>query len=313
MVGFDDHRRFTLRQLAVFVAVAESGSISGASSALGVSETSVSSALSDLERALGLRLCIRRRSRGVELTTHGRDTLDRARALLDAAEEMHGDLTAQHSRLAGVVRVGVLAGLAPTLAPPVIEACRTRHPEVTVDLVLGSQDELISRLGTEVDLAVVLGRHLPRSVPRREVSDVTVHAVLPADHPLAAQESVALRDLAHEPLVLADTPASVEHAYAMYESIGATPNVSFRCRNIEVIRSLVGRGLGFSLQVLRPYGDHTYEGRPLAVRPISDVDLREIVVVVWSSEVRPSSRASALIDLTAEALDTAEARSAWSV
>ncbi|MEU0303603.1 LysR family transcriptional regulator [Streptomyces sp. NPDC006175] len=312
-MGFDDHRRFTLRQLAVFVSVAESGSISGASGALGMSETSVSSTLTDLERTLGLRLCIRRRARGVELTTHGRDVLDRARTLLDAAEDLHGDLAAQHSRLTGVVRVGVMAGLAPSLAPPVVDACRVRHPGVVIDLVLGSQDDLIGRLGTEIDLAVVLGRHLPRSVPRREVFEVTVHAILPADHPLAARSSVALRDLVHEPLLLVDTPASVEHAYAMYESIGATPHVGFRSSSFEVTRSLVGRGLGFSLQVLRPHGDHTYEGLPLAVRPIDDVDLREIVVIAWSAEVRPSSRALALIDLTAEALDTAEVRSAWSV
>ncbi|MGW0246548.1 LysR family transcriptional regulator [Nocardia goodfellowii] len=312
-MGFDDHRRFTLRQLAVFVAVAESGAISGAARVLDISETSVSATLSDLERALGQRLCLRRRSRGVELTTHGRAALDRARRLLEAADEMHVDLTDRHSLLAGTVRLGVMNGLAPVLAPPVIAACRARFPAIRLELVLDGQEQLVDRLGTEVDLAVVLGRQLPRRVPRRELFETRVHAVLPADHPRAAQASVALRDLADEPFVMSDTPAAVEHAYALYEAIGATPKVAYTCRGLEVVRSLVGRGLGFTLQVMRPSGDHSYEGLPLAVRPIDDVDIREVVVVAWSAEVHTSSRAEALIELTAQALDTAELRAAMNV
>ncbi|GGJ60308.1 helix-turn-helix domain-containing protein [Streptomyces brasiliensis] len=73
---------FSLRQLHVFVAIAETGAISRAAERLLVSQSSVSLALTELERTLRTTLCVRRRAHGVQLTPAGEAVLTHARLLL---------------------------------------------------------------------------------------------------------------------------------------------------------------------------------------------------------------------------------------
>lgn len=82
---------FTLRQLRYFVSVAEEGSMAGAAERHYISQSAVSLAVSDLERALGVQLFLRRRSRGVELTAAARQVLPRMRSLLGQANDVYAD------------------------------------------------------------------------------------------------------------------------------------------------------------------------------------------------------------------------------
>lgn len=67
-----------MRQLAAFVAVAETGTISAAAERLHLSPSALSAALTELERALKVQLCVRRRSFGIQLTRTGEAVLVRA-------------------------------------------------------------------------------------------------------------------------------------------------------------------------------------------------------------------------------------------
>lgn len=85
--------RLTLRQLQVFAAVAGAGSTAAASEAIALSQSATSSAVNELERALGLQLFDRAGKR-LQLNENGRALLPRVRTLLDAAqsiEQMAGD------------------------------------------------------------------------------------------------------------------------------------------------------------------------------------------------------------------------------
>lgn len=96
--------RLTLRQLQIFVAVAQAGSTTAAAEAIALSQSATSSAINELERLLSLRLFDRAGKR-LLLNDNGRALLPRARALLDGAggiEQMarEGDSQA-HSLLIG--------------------------------------------------------------------------------------------------------------------------------------------------------------------------------------------------------------------
>ena len=83
---------FTLRQLEVFVAVAQDGTVSGAAHRLAMSQSAASTALGELERQFEVQL-FDRIGRSLRLNAVGRDLLPRAVALLDRAEEIEGLLT----------------------------------------------------------------------------------------------------------------------------------------------------------------------------------------------------------------------------
>src|SRR5688572_14283079 len=80
----DDHigRRLRLRDLRVFFAVVQAGSLAKAAVQLRVSAPAVSQVIADLEHAVGVRLFDRSR-RGVEPTVYGRALLTRGRAAFD--------------------------------------------------------------------------------------------------------------------------------------------------------------------------------------------------------------------------------------
>ena len=113
-----DVLRLTLRQLQIFLAVAKSGSTTSASMTLALSQSAISSAISELERMLGLRLFDRSGKRLV-LNDAGRALLPRARALLDGAFDvvkMAGNLDEQLQFL----RIGASTTLGNYVIPAVL-------------------------------------------------------------------------------------------------------------------------------------------------------------------------------------------------
>lgn len=76
---------------------------------------------------------------------------------------------------------------------------------------------------------------------------------------------------------------------------GLAPDVAWRSPNTETIRSLVARGLGFSLLTTRPAGDISYEGLPLRYLPISNEIHHTNVVVALPDGVSETALVTELI------------------
>ncbi|MFC6256866.1 LysR substrate-binding domain-containing protein [Kocuria oceani] len=291
---------YTLRQLLCFVAVAEHGSITAAAEQLRVSPSAVSGAVDELERVLRTQLTVRRRAHGVTLTTSGHDVLRRARSLLDEAEDLESRARDTGDDLRGPFMVGSYHTLAPTVLAELLAAYTERHPGVDLDFVSGSQADLVDRLaGGELDLAVVYDVALPPTIQVHRLYQAAPQVVLPADHRLAQDEDqpLPLDLLASEPFILLDLPPSRENTMTLFDHAGITPQVRFRTTDYELTRSLVGRGLGYSILVQHPSSSLTWGGRPLTTRPLEPRPHPVGVCLAWDSNVRPSRRAEAMVDL----------------
>ncbi|KLU10520.1 hypothetical protein BJF77_04090 [Kocuria sp. CNJ-770] len=291
---------YTLRQLLCFVAVAEHGSITAAAEQLRVSPSAVSGAVDELERVLRTQLTVRRRAHGVTLTTSGHDVLRRARSLLDEAEDLESRARDTGDDLRGPLMVGSYHTLAPTVLAELLAAYTERHPGVDLDFVSGSQADLVDRLaGGELDLAVVYDVALPPTIQVHRLYQAAPQVVLPADHRLAQDEDqpLPLDLLASEPFILLDLPPSRENTMTLFDHAGITPQVRFRTTDYELTRSLVGRGLGYSILVQHPSSSLTWGGRPLTTRPLEPRPHPVGVCLAWDSNVRPSRRAEAMVDL----------------
>lgn len=107
--------RLTLRQLQVFVAVADAGSTSAAGAAIGLSQSATSAALKELERMLGIALFDRAGKR-LLLNADGRELLPRAQALLDGAAEFQRQARGASTTLASL-RVGASTTIGNYLLP----------------------------------------------------------------------------------------------------------------------------------------------------------------------------------------------------
>jgi DNA-binding transcriptional LysR family regulator len=285
---------YSLRQLAYFVAVAEAGTLAGASATLHVSASALSLALDELERALDAQLTVRRRAHGIRLTPAGQETLRRARRLLREADELADAAGGDPGEVAGTVRVGCYTTLAPGLLPATIGRFTARHPRARVEFVEGSQDVLQrGLLDGELDVAVLYDHRLDPVLELTPLSSNTPHLVLPRDHRLVhGSAPVALGDLVDEPMVLLDLPPSSEHALGVCLAAGLSPRIRYRTVNAETARALVGQGLGFTVLAQPEPG-----GRDeVAAVPIAENPAPLPIVMGWSGRVAPTATARAFAD-----------------
>lgn len=287
---------FTLRQLQYFIAAADAGTISAAADSMHVSASALSAAITDLERVLDVQLCVRRKAHGLALTPSGQQVYEQARSILRAATEIQHSASAPSGELSGPVTVGCYLTLAPTVLPKVLAGFGELHERVQVNMVEGSQNELLESLAAgDIDVAVVYDMQISGNPNRVRLYSVPAHILIPADHPRADQETISLEDLEPEPFILFDVPPSTTHTMALFTGRGLQPRVRHRSKSYETVRALVGRGLGYSVLVQRPRNNHSYEGRPLLVKEITPPVPQIVVYMIWAEGVHLSSRARALV------------------
>lgn len=267
-----DDPGLSLRQLAYFVAAAETGTITAAANRCGVSQSAISLGLTDLERVLGVKLLVRHRARGVTLTASGAQLLSEARTLLARAQELRAAARDLGHRVAGRMVVGCYVTLGPFLVPRMLAEFASAHPSLDLQIVEGTEERLYRQLdeGT-MDAALLFDLEPPPDGISREVLyETTPYVLLAPTHPLARKRKVSLTDLADHQAITFDLPGSIHYVTNLLRSVGTVPRIRYRTTSFEMVRSLVARDLGYSLLFQRPSADVSYEGRPLVTRPIAE-------------------------------------------
>lgn len=288
---------YTLRQLEYLVAVAEYGSVSSAARALHTSQSALSSGISEMERGLGLQLLVRHHAKGVSLTAAGERLLVRARAMLDDAQSLEQDARNLGDAPVGGVSVGVFHVIAPYVVPRLLAILEERYPDLDVRFEEVGLEDLNDGVLTgrfEAGVGYDLGR--ARGIAVQRLMEVSAHVVVPAGHRAAARKQVWLRDLAEEPVVLLDLPFSRDYFAAVWAAGGVEPQVRYRASSNDLVRALVGRGLGVALLNMRPLHDKTVDGNTVVTLDIRD-DIPPANVVAMTLEgARLTRRAAAVVE-----------------
>jgi len=287
---------FTLRQLEFFVAVVEEGSVTDAARRLRVSPGGVSLALTQLESALKVQLTLRQRGKGVAATPAGKWVYNEARAVLAGTGGIKSVAEVIRGELAGPLTVGCFSTLSPWLFPRIAAHFAHRHPGVDIQLQEGASADLQERLKQgELDVALLYANHLQAGIAGIEVVPVRLQLAFAPSHRLAALDEVPLRELQNEDAILLGLQPSTGHVEDILRAAGLHPNVRWRSTNVETIRSMVARGLGYTIIMGRPYGDYTYDGLPLAYRRIADDVPDNAVVVAYPEGTTPTAKVRTLV------------------
>lgn len=184
-------------------AISVAGSMARAVEQLGISQPSISKAIADLERDLGVAL-FDRNSRGAELTPSGHILLRRGRAMLDELKQGLQEIESLSDPTVGEVRIGAVDAWSPYIST-IVEQTSRRYPKITYKVVLGDSDMLFAALRNRTLDLVITRAVLARSQPDLD-AEVLFHdriaVVTSATHPLARRRKVALRDLLEERWVI---------------------------------------------------------------------------------------------------------------
>lgn len=241
---------FTLKQLRYFVAVAEQGSVSAAARVLSISQSSVTEAVKELELDLGVEL-FDRRAKGMVITHHGQRFLRHASEILGDVSRARQALDAKtEQRVAGRLNIGVTALVAAYAFADVLARYRRAFPEVTVTAIEDDAAYLEHLLiGGELDVAMMIVSGLTnRAALQTEITDISPYRLwLPAGHRLAAKPSIEVGDIAKSRLILLNRDEVINVAEGLFAGSAAAPDVVFRTRSVEAVRSLVGTGAALAI------------------------------------------------------------------
>lgn len=255
----------TLTQLEIFSMVAELRGFTLAAHRLGISQSAVSHALKSLEQELGVEL-LRRHQSQVELSDIGEQLLLRARAMLGLANTLRQEAADARGMKRGTLRIG---SFGPTssikLLPKILQRYREAHPGIEVHIDEGPDRQVIQWLEERrIDIGFVV---LPeeRFDTFALIEDQMV-ALLPLGHPLAARESVSLKDLCNDPFVLTEAGSS-ELVSRLFNAARLSPNIRYRCSQLLSTLDTVGRGDAMTVVAegsLPLDSDPRYVKRPLS-------------------------------------------------
>lgn len=125
--------RFDLRDLELFVAVAEAGSIARAAERSHTVASAVSKRVSDMEESFGAALLVRG-AKGIELTAAGHALLVRARVLLHQSTQLDDEMRRHASGARGYVRVFANISSIVEFLPGALASFAVKHPDIHVHL-----------------------------------------------------------------------------------------------------------------------------------------------------------------------------------
>ncbi|OBF09884.1 hydrogen peroxide-inducible genes activator [Mycobacterium sp. 852002-10029_SCH5224772] len=194
----------TIAGLRAFVAVAEKRQFSSAATALGVSQSTLSQALSALEAGLGAQL-VERSTRRVFLTPQGTELLPRAQAVVEAADAFSAAAVGASDPLRADLRLGLIPTVAPYVLPTVLAGIAEQLPGLTLRVTEDQTERLLAVLRAgALDAALIALPAETAGISAIPIYDEDFVLALPPGHPLAGKRRVPATALADLPLLLLD-------------------------------------------------------------------------------------------------------------
>ncbi|MGD8808578.1 MAG: LysR family transcriptional regulator [Gammaproteobacteria bacterium] len=196
-------------------AVAKAGSIRQAAETLSITSTALNRRILAMEEELGVPI-FERLPRGVRLSTAGEILIHHVRAQLSDMERVKSHIADLSGERRGHVSIACSQALLPYFLPEQISLYRRDHRAVTFGVLVRDRDAAEQALtDLSADIAVVFEPVRLMEFKNLLTVRQPVHAVMNADHPLAAMETVRLRDVLHYPVAVPRARYGVRHLLEM--------------------------------------------------------------------------------------------------
>jgi DNA-binding transcriptional LysR family regulator len=291
------------QEMAVFVRVAETGSLSRAGRELMLSQPSVSRIVGALEARLGTTLLLRT-TRSISLTEAGSLYLERARSLLAEVEEAEQAARGVDS-LQGVIRLALPVLYGSRAVVPALSAFLARHPDLKVEITMSDARQNLVMDGVDVAIRMGVGPLADSTFGARRLAVVERLVV-------AAPAYLSARGTPTNPGELARHACIVQHGLFGRESWRFTHKRTATSVDVPArvwINSASGilaaavAGLGIALATRVMAGEELRTGQLVQLLEPYRLDPAE-VYAVFPAGPRPSAKVRALVEHLGASLAT---------
>jgi DNA-binding transcriptional LysR family regulator len=292
------------QEMALFVRVADSGSLSRAARELKLSQPSVSRILSSLEARLGTTLLLRT-TRSLSLTDAGALYLERAKVLLAEVEEAEQAARGVDS-LHGVIRLAMPVLYGARAVIPALATFLVRHPDLRVEMIMSDARQNLITDGVDVAIRIGVGQLRDSIFGARRLALVERLVV-------AAPAYLSTHGAPASPAELARHDCIVQHGMFGRESWRFTHNQTVTSVDVRPklwINSAPGilaaavAGLGVALATRVMAGEELRSGQLSQLLEPYGLDPAE-VYAIFPAGPKPSAKVRAIVDHLAGSLGAA--------
>jgi LysR family nitrogen assimilation transcriptional regulator len=282
-----------LRQLEMFIGIADAGAYSRAAMRLSISQPILSRRVKALERELGVAL-FHRTGRGVLLTEAGALLEQYARGIVENTHTAVKAVKASSATQQGPVVIGMPASISAVLSVPLIQAFRRAMPGVPLKFMEGYSGHVLEWLGAGLtDISILY------DAPRLNIASLRAEALLkdelfllgPRDDPAGVGKGpVQAARLSCIPMILPGRPHGVRVLVdEALSTLGLEPNVEMEVDAMHAMLQLVENGLGYAVLSYACVAPQIAQGRMRIWRIVQPGITRSLVIA--TSTQRPSTKA----------------------
>ena len=236
------------RELKYFEVIATEGNLGRAAERLHRTQPALTKCIDRLEEDLGTAL-FEKDGRGMRLTAAGQVLLKRTRLMAIMVEETAREMQDHAGGLQGTVRIGCVPTLAEHLMPAVFAQLLAEAPAITVNLVVGMNDNVLAHL-RDGDIDLVIGPMLDADpdIVSEQIAEDTVVVMASEDHPVFDAPATLAGLLDYKWMLPATTVASRQWLDQTFERHGlARPRVQIESNVLNAILPILEKAplLGF--------------------------------------------------------------------
>lgn len=272
------------KKLEAMAMAVQMGSFTKAAEVLGYTQSGLTHMMNSLEKDIGFTLLVRGRS-GVRLTTAGERVFPLIQSILESGEALEREIRLINTHREETIRVAAYASVAIHWLPEIIQVFRDKHPNVNIDIQMGSVEEVYRWVREDkVDMCFA-SRQEGIALEWTHLQDDPLVVILPPDYDLQGRKALDVRELQGQDFLM---PSMGFHLDIMRALDGVEPNIRATHVSDSVILSMVEHGLGVSVLselVLKGHRDNvqTAELNPPAVRDLG-------IAVRSKKELRPIAK-----------------------
>lgn len=285
----------TLKQLEVFVAVADTRSFSKGADKTCITQSTASQHIQGLEEELGVRLFDRGRG-GALLTEAGKIFFGRARKILSECDESRSAVRRFLGMEDVILKVGASTIPGTCLIPAALGRFRAECPRVRLEVSQGDSSSVIQQLVAEnIELGFIGGRYDDDRVHFEEMGSDTIVCAVSRDRIDAAKKSLSQAELCKIPLVVREQGSGTQKA--VYEALAKTwiNRESLRIVAVlgssEAVKRALLEGAGYAFVSSMSIGEELSSGLLITVRIPGLTITRKFYAAHRSSrELSPAAR-----------------------
>lgn len=278
----------SFRQMRLFLALAETGSVTAAARLMHVTQPTASMQLREISETLGLPL-YELISRRVHLTEAGQELARTARAMMGEWDSFGQKVDALKGLTRGHLRLAVVS-TAQYFIPRLLGSFCAAHPNIDVALQVLNRDGVLGRMRENQDDLYIMSMPPPDiELEDRVFMSNPLKVIAPLGHKLAGRRPIALRELRHELFILRERGSGTRMATDKhFKSVRFTPMVRLELGSNEAIREAVAAGLGLSVLSAHALGPHPQEQHGVSVIGVKGFPLPSQWHIVWPKGKRLS-------------------------